>query len=387
MPKKKLLIICNRLYPQAIGGVERYIYEQAQALKHYQVKLLTQRSNISIPGHLDVAYFGRISISRYLSRTFDSVLHAGKEIKQLVNKFSPDLIFLHHVISAYSFYKLRIKIPSVYFFHGSFYSELALEANRKRIFRSAFRSYIKRIEQFVLLAAPKIIVLSEFSRQLLLKNYPQVSAKKIFLVPGGIDLKQFHPIADKNKCKQALKLPTHKTIFLTVRRLVPRMGLMNLLQAVSLLNMERQDWLLLIIGKGPELKKLEDICARLGLLKQVRFLGFIPTEKLVIYYQAADLFILPSLAFEGFGLVTGEALACATPVMGTPIGATPEILSALHKKALFKDTSPKAIYAGLADYLKNPALYQKFGIIGADLVKTKYAWPEVIKQYENITNQ
>ena len=54
--------------------------------------------------------------------------------------------------------------------------------------------------------------------------------------------------------------------------------------------------------------------------------GEIDDESLVLYYQAADIFILPTQSLEGFGLVTLEALSCGVPVLGTPIGATTNIL-------------------------------------------------------------
>ena len=44
--------------------------------------------------------------------------------------------------------------------------------------------------------------------------------------------------------------------------------------------------------------------------------------------------VLPTIAYEGFGLVTAEALACGTPVIGTPVGATPELLAPLERRLL-----------------------------------------------------
>jgi len=57
----------------------------------------------------------------------------------------------------------------------------------------------------------------------------------------------------------------------------------------------------------------------------------------------ADLFVLPTLELEGFGLVTIEALASGVPVLGTPVGGTVEILEKLNPNLLFKDTSSESI--------------------------------------------
>ena len=69
-------------------------------------------------------------------------------------------------------------------------------------------------------------------------------------------------------------------------------------------------------------------------------LGFIPDTDLPTYYQAADLFVLPTLALEGFGLVTTEALSSGLPVIGTPAGATPEILGHLDPRLIAPGTTP-----------------------------------------------
>ncbi len=71
--------------------------------------------------------------------------------------------------------------------------------------------------------------------------------------------------------------------------------------------------------------EVEAEVARLGLGDAVTLTGRIDDNALVRHYQAADLFALPTQAYEGFGMVTLEALACGTPVVGTPVGATPEI--------------------------------------------------------------
>ena len=110
----------------------------------------------------------------------------------------------------------------------------------------------------------------------------------------------------------------------------PRMGLDRLVAAMPAVVARCPDALLLIGGQGPERERLgQHDRVDLRMENHVRLVGFIPDDALASYYQAADLFVLPTVALEGFGLVTVEALACGTPVVGTPVGATPEILRRL----------------------------------------------------------
>ena len=104
---------------------------------------------------------------------------------------------------------------------------------------------------------------------------------------------------------------------------------------------------MLIGGAGSHRAALERQVGELGLDKHVTFLGFVPDADLPRYYQAADVFVLPTRELEGFGLVTAEALACGTPVLGTPVGATPELLETLDPGLVFQDATAGAMEADL----------------------------------------
>ena len=64
---------------------------------------------------------------------------------------------------------------------------------------------------------------------------------------------------------------------------------------------------------------------RLELARRVRFAGHVPGEQLPLWYNAAEVFVYPSL-YEGFGLPPLEALACGTPVLAYRRGSIPELI-------------------------------------------------------------
>ena len=72
-------------------------------------------------------------------------------------------------------------------------------------------------------------------------------------------------------------------------------------------------------------------------------LGLVSDDVLPIMYGAADAFVLPTAALEGFGLIAVEALACGTPVLATPVGAIPELLSDVEPAWLAADATGEAI--------------------------------------------
>jgi glycosyltransferase involved in cell wall biosynthesis len=202
------------------------------------------------------------------------------------------------------------------------------------------------IEGRALAGCDRITLLSEYMRCQLREVHPRIPERKTVLIPGGVDLARFRPSSPEARRarKAALGIPLGSRLLLTVRRLVPRMGLSMLLEAFRRLAGEFPELILAIGGSGPLEGTLRATARALGMSERVRLLGYVPEVQLPGLYAAADLFVLPTLELEGFGLVTVEALASGTPVIGSPVGATPEILGRIDRRLLAE--TPTA--AGLA---------------------------------------
>jgi glycosyltransferase involved in cell wall biosynthesis len=217
---------------------------------------------------------------------------------------------------------------------------------------SVKRGLRHQVEAINLRRSRSVIVLSEQSRGEVAEfHYPP---SQIRLLSGGVDLSRFRPAPDRGAVRDGLGLPRERRILLSVRRLAARMGLDILIEAMPAVIARHPDALLLIGGKGPEQERLEQMIRDRGLQDHVRLLGFIPDDDLVSYYQAADVFVLPTLALEGFGLVTVEALACGVPVIGTPVGATPEILRPLEPRLVSAAATPEALAESVLAFFDGP---------------------------------
>jgi glycosyltransferase involved in cell wall biosynthesis len=176
-------------------------------------------------------------------------------------------------------------------------------------------------------------------------------------------------------------------VLLTVRRLVPRMGLDNLLEAVALLKPRLPQLRLLIGGVGGLRDRLEALSAAKGLRETVKFLGAISEADLSAYYQAADLFVLPTLALEGFGLATLEALACGTPVVGTPAGATPEILAPLEPRLVAADVSARAIAEAVRGAIEGQLTAEVMRQRCREYIERGYSWKLCVERHEAVYMQ
>jgi glycosyltransferase involved in cell wall biosynthesis len=219
-----------------------------------------------------------------------------------------------------------------------------------------------------------------------LRYYPFNKAK-LCVIPGGVDIEEFKPSDSREETsfiRKKLKLKEEIPLLLTVRRLEQRMGLENLIFAAGILCRRNPElkFQMVIIGKG----RLEDRLAQL-ILKQevsqcVQLVGLVSRETLPLYFRCADLFVLPTIAIEGFGLVTAEALSSGIPVMGTPVGATKEILKQVDEKLLFHKTSPEALAKGIETYLKSPKVFYSMKPKCRDLAVAQYSWETVVQKIE-----
>ncbi len=210
------------------------------------------------------------------------------------------------------------------------------------------------IERRVLARCDRITYLSGYSRSQIAELHPHVPPERLVRIPGGVDLSRFRPLdeAGRRARKESLGLPSGAPVLLSVRRLVPRMGLENLLAAFHRIAGEFPDLHLLIGGSGPLAETLRARARDLGIERRVRLLGYVPEPELPGLYGAADLFALPTVQLEGFGLVTVEALACGTLVVGTPVGATPEVLGGIDPRLLAASAGPESLAEALGNVLR-----------------------------------
>jgi glycosyltransferase involved in cell wall biosynthesis len=113
----------------------------------------------------------------------------------------------------------------------------------------------------------------------------------------------------------------------------------------------------------------------------VRFVGRLSDADLVNSYRTADVVVMPSQALEGFGLTTAEALACGTPVVGTPIGATPELLGCIDSALVAADATPQGIAAAVTNLFADTELLAAIRLKLADGGTGNLSWQSVAPRY------
>jgi glycosyltransferase involved in cell wall biosynthesis len=139
-------------------------------------------------------------------------------------------------------------------------------------------------------------------------------ARRLAVIPFGVDVERYQRTDEARRSRiDAIRAEHQGPLVLFVGRLVYYKGVEVLLEAMT-----RCPGTLLLVGIGPLEGALRELSVRRQLEGRVAFVGQVSEDELPAYYQACDLFVLPSIArTEAFGIVQVEAMAAGMPVVST----------------------------------------------------------------------
>lgn len=239
-------------------------------------------------------------------------------------------------------------------------ARLLLTFHGSEIQRLGSRRLLRWSTNHLLARTDRISVVSEYARQLLGTHFPASDAK-VVVTPGALRpdlrLKQTSPAA----------VPGAKTVILTVARLNPRKGQLEVIHALKALPPARRAaleyWLVGGHGKENYDRLLAEAAAGAGFV--VKFLGDIPDEQLGAIYAQADIFAMTSMphghSVEGFGLVYLEAGAHGLPIVAHAIGGVPEAVVHDETGLLVPPGDRPALTQAFDRLLGDPALRRRLG--------------------------
>lgn len=308
-------------FPECQGGLDRVYYELSRVLPKAGVEfsgLIAGTDRSCIETNSAVQAFAPANAS-LLQRW----LGMRRSFTELAHEHRPDLIVSHFALYTLPVLDKLGRLPLVMHFQGPWADEGSVEGN------TGLRYWGKRrIENLVYRRVAHAIVLSNAFAAILASRY-NFPTERIHVIPGGIDPGSFFTGITREGARARLKWPQGRPIIVAVRRLVPRMGLENLLVAMETIRLRIPDVLLMIAGRGSLHAQLAKQIAERGLANNVILLGYVSDEDLAFVYRAADLSVVPTVALEGFGLIAAESLAAGTPCLVSPIGGLPEVVSEL----------------------------------------------------------
>ncbi len=253
----------------------------------------------------------------------DNTLRGHFEFRGIVKRLQCELVHIPHLF----WIPRNLPCPYVITVH-----DVVEHMYRARERSSLRRSLHFRLTRHVLREAGRILAVSRFTKSEIEKLFA-IPGRRIEVVYNAIDERflRGHATESEHQVLAERYLVTYPFL-LYAGRISPHKNLVRIIQAFAALKTELEkqalypDLKLIIIGdelsKHPDLRRT---VVRSGVQNDVRFMGFIPIEMLRVFYDAAKVFVFPSL-YEGFGLQPLEAMAHGTPVVTSNSSSLPEVV-------------------------------------------------------------
>jgi D-inositol-3-phosphate glycosyltransferase len=392
------------------GGMNVYVRELTRQLgrQGVHVDVFTRSQDEHIPHVLhDLGYGNRVvhipagpefplpkpELVNYLPDFVEGILEFSRS-----KGLQYDLIHSHYWMSGIAADELKSAwhVPVIHMFH-------TLGLMKQRVARQpgeAEGDYRLRGEQQVLKLADRIVAATPAELAQLQWLY-QADTKKVVVIPPGVDLGHFYPIAP-DEAKEFVGIESNSRMLLFVGRIEPLKGIDTLIQAIADMRengvFEKNHLSLAVIGGDPdvspeansvEMARLQAMREQFGVQDLVAFLGRRSQDTLPYYYSAAEAVVVPSF-YESFGMVALEAMACGTPVVASEVGGLAFLVQDEVTGFTVPSDEPDALARRLTELINNPALRKQMGAQAAKFAQ-EYAWSKItarmISLYEDVLSK
>lgn len=291
------------------------------------------------------------------SRRFD--LNVLPKLKKVISTHSPDIVVTHSVKSHFLLWRSHLsrQFPWVAFHHGY------TSTDRK------MRVY-NRLDRWSLPSADRLVtVCHAFARDL--SSRTGVAFDDISVLHNSIRPQAPPPETEVRALRSRFGLASDERLVLAVGRLSKEKAHADLIAAFARLRKSNPEikTKLIIVGDGPERRRLEAAADSFGCKESIVFAGQV--SDVWPFYSAAEVFALPSHS-EGSPNVLLEAMAAGIPIVATEVGGVPEMVESEQSALLVPPNDPPALAAAIARVLTDRNLTQRLTANASSLVETRY---------------
>ena len=283
------------------------------------------------------------------------------------NDLSYDLVHSHYWLSGWVGNNLsrEWKVPHVTTFHTT------AELKSRAVAGEAESGLRSSAEREIAGSSDRIIASTRHEYASLVSLY-EADRDRVRVVPAGVDLDMFQP-GDQRQAREKLGLNGER-VLLYVGRMDAIKGLDVLIHSVAFMETPCNFKVLVIGGskQDREFNKAQKLVNTLEVADKVDLLGTLEHESLPLYYQAADVCVVPSY-YESFSLVALESMACGTPVVASRVGGLQTVVKDNQSGYLVPWHCPDAFADRLEVLLTNDSLRKSLGRRASELAK-RLSW-------------
>ena len=365
----KSIILATLEYPVQKGGIATYLANLVACFPKGSVHVLAPENPQSHDTDMrsDASIFRRNLLSRWLRPRWLAALYWTD---WLAKKERADMLIVSHVLPmglVARILKRRRGLPYAVIVHGMDVA-LALEAGGWK--RARARAVLEDAE----------VVVANSVHTAQLAEALGARKEKIALVrpSPGFALDTVLPPDRIEAVRKFYAMPTIGYTLLSVGRLVERKGFAEVIEAVALLKKDGRKVNLVIVGDGPDRRRLEALVNSHQVADLVTFLGEVSDEDLPGLYAAASVFVMAPKSIgadvEGFGIVYLEANLMGKPVIGSRVGGVADAVVDGKTGLLVEPGSGEAIAAAVRKLMDDPALAERLGSDGRKRVLEDFGW-------------
>ena len=280
-----------------------FVKNQVDVLKEHNISVITGVNQNPNTGKINV-------LKKYVKWTLD-VLIKGLRDANHIGISHAHYVFPTGLLSL--ILKKTFGIPYLVTAHGGDIDKMAKK-----------NKWIRKLSFLILKEAAHVIAVGEQLAETIKKGFA-IPEHKVSVMSMGVNRKVFKE-GDQEKARHDLNLPLEPYIYLFVGNLIKEKGVSELINAFQQLN--EPNSLLYIIGSKKSSHFVDQLYTEVkpDFKNKISFIDPIPQNELVKWFQASNVFVLPSY-IEGFGLVALEALACKIPVIASRVGGLAYLLT------------------------------------------------------------
>lgn len=212
-------------------------------------------------------------------------------------------------------------------------------------------------------------------------KHNRFNPNKITSIPTGIDLTHFNR-DNQLRARKTTNLPIDIYLVGIVATIRSWKGHCYLLEAIA---RQPDDVHLVIVGDGPYLPTVREKLAELRIEHRVHLVGH--KDDVLPWLQSMDLFVLPSTANEGVPQSLMQAMACEIPVISTPVGSIPEIISDEQTGLLVPPENSDALADAILRVFNDSMLYRRLAGQGYELAQERFGLDVMLDETEAVYQQ
>jgi len=405
----RLAVISRAAHPfHGYGGLERHIFDLVRHLlaADVQVTLITrpptERDTVTHP-RLTVRYVPYLTMpfaGRRGTTIIDRItayplfgLRAGRVAAALTRRGEADAVYGHGA-SALGYARARRRDPAgtqpfVFNPHGleEFGGTAPESAGLKRHAYAPLQAAVRACA-----AAADRVIATDRSLEPAVRQHLRIPADRIRVVPNGIDLEACDRLAgpdDGRALRRRHGIGDAEFLLLGVGRLEENKGfhiLVNALSRLETVEGVNGAWRCVLVGDGPYRARLQrDVAAR-QLDARVTLTGRVTEAELHGWYEAASLFVHPSL-YEGSAIVALEAMAHRRAIVSTTAGGLPDKVRPAVNGWTVPPGDPNALAAALGAAWHARDSLAGMGASGRAIAEREFAWPIVVRQLLHVIEE